>query len=393
MAEMTGQEIYDNFQNGRGPEGLAAGSAAARQLMQNYRARMFDIQQLAAEMESAWEGSASDGARRGAAPLIQEHGSASEHFSVAEDLTDRQSGSFSRAKNSVVPVPEVPQEVPPWGPMSSDWMPYLQQVKDHGEAARHNVEVMTDYSGASAYNTENLPTSYGEMAADRSGVSVGGGDTIDSESFREAGDSGDISGPPPGGGEPGPRGGSPVSGPPVGGPSGGPADGDGPGASSGSSTLPSEVTTPGGYTPVSGGFPSTSLPGTDGAGRPSSTGTPLVGFGGSGPGFGGGGSGNGSGGYPGGDGRGAAGGSRGVMSVPRGTGVGPGAVNESVATGSRAAGARGASGMHGMPMNNRGRDEDDVERRTPTYLEGGDPEDLFGSELLTAPPVIGEDDD
>jgi len=81
------------------------------------------------------------------------------------------------------------------------------------------------------------------------------------------------------------------------------------------------------------------------------------------------------------------------MSVPRGTGVGPGAVNESVATGSRAAGARGASGMHGMPMNNRGRDEDDVERRTPTYLEGGDPEDLFGSELLTAPPVIGEDDD
>jgi hypothetical protein len=41
----------------------------------------------------------------------------------------------------------------------------------------------------------------------------------------------------------------------------------------------------------------------------------------------------------------------------------------------------------------RPRDEDDQEHRVPTYLEGGDPESLFGSEVLTAPPVIGEDDD
>jgi hypothetical protein len=50
--------------------------------------------------------------------------------------------------------------------------------------------------------------------------------------------------------------------------------------------------------------------------------------------------------------------------------------------------------MHGIPLGGgRGRDEEDSEYRVPSYLEGGDPEDLFGSEVLTAPPVIGEDDD
>ncbi len=50
--------------------------------------------------------------------------------------------------------------------------------------------------------------------------------------------------------------------------------------------------------------------------------------------------------------------------------------------------------MGGMPLGGgRGRGEEDTERKTPAYLEGGDPEDLYGSELLTAPPVIGDEDD
>jgi hypothetical protein len=39
------------------------------------------------------------------------------------------------------------------------------------------------------------------------------------------------------------------------------------------------------------------------------------------------------------------------------------------------------------------RDDEDRERKAPAYLEGGDPDELFGSDVLTAPAVIGEEDD
>ncbi|MFL6141554.1 MAG: hypothetical protein ACJ72N_06760 [Labedaea sp.] len=49
--------------------------------------------------------------------------------------------------------------------------------------------------------------------------------------------------------------------------------------------------------------------------------------------------------------------------------------------------------MGGMPVGagGRGRDEEDLERRAPVYLREHDPEGLFGTDELTAPPVIGED--
>jgi hypothetical protein len=49
--------------------------------------------------------------------------------------------------------------------------------------------------------------------------------------------------------------------------------------------------------------------------------------------------------------------------------------------------------MSGGPLGagGRGRDEDDLERRAPEYLREHDPEGLFGTDEMTAPPVIGED--
>jgi hypothetical protein len=48
--------------------------------------------------------------------------------------------------------------------------------------------------------------------------------------------------------------------------------------------------------------------------------------------------------------------------------------------------------MGGMPLaaGGRGRGEEDVERRSPSYLQEDDPEAVFGTDVLTAPPVIGE---
>jgi hypothetical protein len=52
-----------------------------------------------------------------------------------------------------------------------------------------------------------------------------------------------------------------------------------------------------------------------------------------------------------------------------------------------------AAGEDGMPMGAAGggqRGEDDREHRVAQYLQEADPDALFGTDEMTAPPVIGE---
>lgn len=79
-----------------------------------------------------------------------------------------------------------------------------------------------------------------------------------------------------------------------------------------------------------------------------------------------------------------------------GLGVGPGAGVGPLAGGQQAAGrgtaragggVRGA-GLAGMPMG-RSHDDEDAEHKRPDYLVEPDPDEIFGSDELTAPPVIG----
>lgn len=112
-------------------------------------------------------------------------------------------------------------------------------------------------------------------------------------------------------------------------------------------------------------------------------------------GFGPGGGGSGGGGYggtgSGGEGHGGTGGGG------RGGGGGAGALAaEHAAGGGRGglgAGGRGGGGAGGMGGGmgaGRGQGEEDGEHQRPSYLVEGDPESLFGTDEMTAPPVIGE---
>jgi hypothetical protein len=62
------------------------------------------------------------------------------------------------------------------------------------------------------------------------------------------------------------------------------------------------------------------------------------------------------------------------MAGGRGVGAGP---------------SRSAAGLGGVPIGAGARREDDGEHRRPAYLVEPDPDALFGSDELTAPPVIG----
>jgi hypothetical protein len=397
MFFMNGQQIYDNFQDGDGPEGLSGGAAIVNEIAAGYEARAQQIRALTTRMETAWEGDASGAARRGAGPMSSEHELSGPSLMTTQDLTNRQAESYSSAKNAVVPVPPEPVLLDPMQVMMSDGLtPYEDQLDEHNAAARNNLDVMSRYESASFGNLDGLPSSYGTFVdgttEDPSGLSVstGGGPgissgVIDSGDYTTSddGDGSDSLGPGPGGD----TGGAVSSGHA---PS---PTGAGPGAVSPSD---SGVTTPGGLTPgvTPPGTPVIGGPDTGvGTGRPPGGGVvPGVGVV-AGPGFGvgsGAGPGGGAGGPRGG---GVAGPRGGVLGGP---GVEPtGSTRPGAAGAVTGAGGRGGAGMSGMPMGGagRGRDGEDTERTRPPYLEGGDPEELFDTDQLTAPPTIGEDDD
>ncbi|MGB3444933.1 MAG: hypothetical protein WBA97_39860, partial [Actinophytocola sp.] len=273
----SGQEIYDNFHNGRGPDGLVGGAAIVNEVAGSYRERAEQIHRLAARMESAWQGSASGAALRGVGPLLVEHELSGMSLTTAQDLTNRQAGSFGDGKNAVMPVPPRPEPTNPMAMLvsSAAVVDFERQVDDYNTAAQHNVDVMNRYTGASDYNTTNLPSDYGKLTGDQSGISLDPGPTtIDSADFR---DSVDDSGGPSGGGDRDPggpiaTGSAPATGGPSGGapaPNGGPAGTD-PGAG---------ATVPGSFTPTpSSPGPSLVSPMDPGTGRAPGGLTPVTGL-------------------------------------------------------------------------------------------------------------------
>jgi len=159
-------------------------------------------------------------------------------------------------------------------------------------------------------------------------------------------------------------------------------DNDGSTDQSGFNPVPSGLGTgSSGYNPgPSTPSPTTFGPGGPGGGGPS-TAVPGAGAGGFGGGFGsfGGGAGG-----AGGSGAGAGGAGNSGATGPKGMtpgGMAPGG-----------GGRGGAGGMGGAPRG-KGDKEDDQEHERPAYLVEGDPESTFGNDQLTAPAVIGGDDE
>ncbi|MFI7675179.1 hypothetical protein [Actinophytocola sp. NPDC049390] len=148
-----------------------------------------------------------------------------------------------------------------------------------------------------------------------------------------------------------------------------------------------------GYAPVPGGLgtgtsgynPGTPPPTSFGPGGPPVGGTPSANV----PGAGAGGFGAGFGSF--GGGAGGAGGAAGGSGAGNANPAGPRGMTPS---GMTAAGGRGGAGggMAGAPRG-KGDREEDQEHDRPAYLVEGDPESTFGSDQLTAPAVIGGDDE
>ncbi|WP_328605450.1 DUF1269 domain-containing protein [Amycolatopsis sp. NBC_00345] len=370
-------------------QSLDQGVAAAGTLQQVHADRVTQIDQLNKNMDAAWQGGGATAAQAGAHPLGIWLDASAGNLQKSHTYLNTQVESFGTVHKS---VQEIAKDPPSAGFLDgvNPFSDKDDQINKYNEVGKANVQAYTNYYNASGTNAGGLPQ-------------------------YQAWTGNNLSNPPGGGGKfPG--------GPGSGG--GGGFNGAGGGGGGGSFTPPNIGNTPPkfdtkvptgnlpngpghigdptsnlptGYTPgsdttsASSYVPPSLDPSSFGPGGGSSFGPGGGGGGGFGPGGGGAGSGSGIGGMAG-FGPGGFGGGGAMTGAGGGAGVGEGGAGgiRGGAAGGGTAGRAGASGMGGMGGGGKGGKGPGDEDHETKYLVEEDPNELFGSDELTVPPVIGE---
>ncbi|GAA5157752.1 PPE domain-containing protein [Amycolatopsis dongchuanensis] len=407
------RQIWEQIHPGSS-DSLHQGAGAAGQLQSVHDQRAQLIDEINKAMDAAWQGDASQQVQAGAHPLgIWLRDSAS-NLTKSQGYLTSQADAFDAAQRKVQEIAATPphagfvDHINPWSDKDDE-------IRKYNEQGQTNVEAFNAYYQASAQNAAGMPQ-FSAWQGNTFSDGNGKGDTGDTNGNGRIGNTpstGNV-----GGYQPSNVGSIPGGG--VGSIPGG-STGNLPGTSGshfGTGTGTGSETGHGpGYQP---NVPGSTYPGyqspkwddsTSAAGyRPSTSGTDFssdfgptgsgYGIGGTGGGFG---SGSGGGFGPGGVGSiGAAGfGPAGSGSLGAGSSTGAGAGSGAAggaagagrglagAGGAGAAGRAGTSGMAGMGHGGRGKGAEDEEHQTK-YLVSEDPNELFGTDELTAPPVIGE---
>ncbi|WP_424183524.1 hypothetical protein ACOBQX_16150 [Actinokineospora sp. G85] len=409
---MSGYDIYVKMKGGPGSTGLhnARTLAASEAEAEARRAEM--IRKLGDLTSAGWQGQAGEAAHGAVAPIAEAARVASDNLEKTTLLFEVQAGTFDEDSGRLA---EITSPEPPESGFLNDITPWTtdtdQKINDYHDASQHNVRVYSEYDGASSSNAYAMPTDYPRLH-----------DTGDNINVR----------PPE----------QPVGPPPVKPPNN--TFVPPPGGHDGTTTQQGWQQTPGGVTPVtppqvqagpvaqgsqgSGGgttpqwtAPQTLQGGGDGPNGPYGQGPGQGGGGpygqgpygqGGGPfgagayGVGGsGGSEHGAGGRGGAGGLGARGGFGGGGAGGFGGGAGAGAGTGAGEHGSgsrgglaggagaaddgRAGGRGGQAGGMGGAGRGGGQGGEDEEHERASFLIEDDPEAVFGTDEVTAPPVIG----
>jgi hypothetical protein len=201
---MSGQQIYENFANAPGPDGLMQAQQHLAMVEAVYTERENQIRTLAASMEEGWTGDAAGAAQRGAGPLAVAHGGAAQEMATARDLLANQADSFYVVKSSVTLVPPAPSEpstfdnLISFGGAQSD---YEAGVAKSNAAAQANVAAMDGWRSSSSYNGSMMPTTYGQIVPNAMNISIAEPKNPPPIGPGTGGGGGDIA--KPGGGDPG----------------------------------------------------------------------------------------------------------------------------------------------------------------------------------------------
>ncbi|MEV6829153.1 hypothetical protein [Amycolatopsis sp. NPDC051102] len=350
--------------------------------------------------KGTWEGTAADNAQQYFTSLSKWSDANSQNAKLASETIYEQGQAAATAKNSMpAPIPFS------WGDEFKSWATSnplnladnidqsIQKQKDSQAAHDEAAGVMATYD-KNLYEAASKQPAFAPPPS----FSTGGG----GEDSSGTGDKNGVNSPSgvntpgghavnmPGGGA-GTQGFVPGN---VPGGTGGPAGHTiaGPGSTTGSGFVPAGTTTPSSFTPSSIPGASTSNSNQQFGGMPPMSPMPMGGmnFGGDeayNSKIGGGGGGRSGGFGPGGSGAGNATGAGAASGAAR-----PGGIGAAEAAAGRGMGGLGAgtAGRGGMGRGQKGEGDEDTEHSRPTYLVEGDPDEVFGTDLRTAPPVIGE---
>ncbi|MEU0530560.1 hypothetical protein [Amycolatopsis tolypomycina] len=410
-------DIWEKITTGPGAGSIENGQSAANRLKGAYAERLGTIDALAKEMDAAWTGGGAEAAQQaGAHPLRVWMEDSGTKLTDSDKYLGEQHNAFTTVHAQVQQVPKDPPKnnllnaIKPWTTDTD------RAIRDYNAKGQANVDAFNTYYKASNDNGQKMPT-YAALQGQQENVNVDGGGK---DGKKKPGDKdGTGSGDPNGNGSgsvPGVNMPQPGTVPSFPGQPNTPGGSFDPGKVPGFDPSkppnfdPSKI--PGGnydpgklpaYTPPnfndgthSSGFVPPKIPGAGGGFGPGGGGGAgdfAIPGGGFGPG-GSGGIGDPSGGFgPGGVGFGPGGSTGAMPGAGDAAGAGRGGAGAGGAMGGAAAGRAGASGMGGMggmhPGGAKGQGGGD-EERTSKYLLGDDPNDIFGTDELTAPPVIGE---
>ncbi|MET7990450.1 hypothetical protein ABZU76_06025 [Amycolatopsis sp. NPDC005232] len=398
-ADLGGRTIdaYTIYQkiNAGNTTSLTTGVGAAQNLQTVHDGRVTEIDNLNKKMDAAWQGGGATAAQAGAHPLGIWLQDSVNNLGKSHTYLNTQVDCFGTVKTKVQNIPKDP----PSAGFLDGVNPFSDkddEINDYNNNAKANVDAYTNYFNASGANAQGLPQ-------------------------YSAWQGNNLSGPPGGPNVPGGPGGGGKVPSMSGGPGGGGASSFKPGDMPKFDAKPPSTDSTGNHTgindpngPNGTGIPTGTYtpPGSDSTSAqgftPSSfdsSGFGPGGAGGFGPGGGAGSFGAGSGGGFGGGagsgavagfGPGAFGGGFGpggaASGASAGLGAGEGAAGmRGGALGAGAAGKAGTSGMGGMGAGGAkgGKGTEDEEHQTK-YLVEEDANELFGTDELTAPPVIGE---
>lgn len=355
--------------------------------------------------KGSWEGSAAENAQQYFTSLSKWSDANSQNAKLASETIYEQGQAAATAKNSMpAPIPfSWTDEFKGWATsnplnLADNVDKSIQKQKDSQAAHDEAASVMATYDknlydAASKQPAFAPPPSF--STGNGSGDPNGGGDKngINLPSGATNPGPGSVNLPGPGASAQGflPGGTGPGS--------GAAAHFSGPGSTTGAGFVPGTGTTPSSFTPssVPGGGSSNQNPSL--GGMPPMSPMPMGGgmnFGGDeayNSKVGGGGRGGGGGFGPGGSGSGNATGAGAASGAARPGGIGAAEGAASRGMGGLGAGAAGRGGMGpggGLARGQKGEGDEDTEHSRPTYLVEGDPDEVFGTDLRTAPPVIGE---
>ena len=431
MGGYTATQIYQMLHSGPGTTGIYHATDGAGTQLSTQDDLNNQIVQLNNKMSAAWSGEAADQATAGAMPLANAAQDATSALAQHQDVMTQQAEAFTTARNSVTNVPST---------MPSNMMndvlaafgdsgPLDNQISQYNTASQGNVQVYQTYAQQSSLTATVVPQDYGSIPLTNATITVvppsstgasGGYASMSSISAVAGGTAAEreealrqISAAPGAGGtaganyedEPSGVGPGTIDAPPGGG---------GSWRLPGAPNEPNMSTNPDAFVPTpvgedvpvgiipgagrsSGGDDESAPPPSGGSFGPNFSGDLSGGLAGPGGGIGGVGGGGGSAqaamdSLHGGSVLGSGSGASNLTSSSRsGISMAPQATEEPM-MGGGVGGPGGAPGEEGGMggMGAGGRREEDGEHKVASYLQEADPDALFGTDEMTAPPVIGE---